>query len=75
MFDNQSEHAFRRLSNLFFSMGDVFENQRGTVQTFVPYYGYVKTRWRWYSSSHQMGKFYVAFWNHDQSKLPLKNQN
>jgi len=43
MFDNQSEHAFRRLSNLFFSMGDVFENQRGTVQTFVPYYGYVKT--------------------------------
>ena len=44
MFDDQFEQAFRRLSNPFFSMGDVFENQRGIGQTFVPkYYGYVKT--------------------------------
>ena len=44
MFDDQFERAFRRLSNPFFSMGDVFDSPRGgTVQTFGPYYGYVKT--------------------------------
>ncbi len=45
MFDDQFETAFRRLSNPFFSMGDVFDSPRGsTVQTFGPYYyGYVKT--------------------------------
>lgn len=45
MFDDQFERAFRRLSNPFFSMGDVFDSPKGgTVQTFGPYYyGYVKT--------------------------------
>ena len=44
MFDDQFEKTFRRLSSPFFSMGDVFENPNGTVQTFGPYYyGYVKT--------------------------------
>jgi HSP20 family protein len=45
MFDDQFERAFRRLSNPFFSMGDVFDSPRGgTVQTFGPYYyGYVKS--------------------------------
>ncbi len=45
MFDDQFEKTFRRLSNPFFSMGDVFERpNEGTVQTFGPYYyGYVKT--------------------------------
>lgn len=45
MFDEQFERAFRRLSNPFFSMGDVFDSPKGgTTQTFGPYYyGYVKT--------------------------------
>lgn len=45
MFDDQFEKAFRRLSNPFFSAGDVFENPRGgNIQTIGPYYyGYVKT--------------------------------
>jgi HSP20 family protein len=45
MFDDQFETAFRRLSNPFFSVGDVFENTKGgNLQTIGPYYyGYVKT--------------------------------
>ena len=45
MFDDQFERTFRRLSNPFFSMGDVFDSPRGgTVQSFGPYYyGHVKT--------------------------------
>lgn len=44
MFDNQIERAFRRLSNPFFAMDDVFEIKPNGTQTNGPYYyGYVKT--------------------------------
>lgn len=67
MFDDQFEHAFRRLSNPFFSIGDVFENQKSTTQTFVPYYyGYVKT-------VGQDGIPHVTEWGNTKSTNSLVN--
>ncbi len=44
-FDDQFENTFRRMSNRFFNMGDIFENPNGDkVHSYGPYYyGYQMT--------------------------------